>query len=206
MCKNIPISKYYRILIKLLIRCIYIYIYIYIESEESKEEPFNTLFTSKISSCIPDFKKLSTVIEESIDIASAETNEYIINPNYSPELTSIKEKIDSNIELIREEWKTVINNLGGVNVKSHFGLKDGHFFEVTKKDAASLENKCYKIIQMKKGGTTFTTATLQQLNMEAEYLKKEYFEEQKGLEASVLWVVAGYYPILESINYTIAQV
>jgi len=51
------------------------------ESHAVKKE-----FVQTLSGILEDFNKLKAMLEECIDIGKAKQNDYIINPDFSPEL------------------------------------------------------------------------------------------------------------------------
>jgi len=44
-----------------------------------------------LSSTLEEFSKLKQMLEDCIDIGKARQNDYIINPNFSPELKTIND-------------------------------------------------------------------------------------------------------------------
>lgn len=58
------------------------------ENHSLRTEIFNPL-----ASTLEEFEKLQKMLEECIDIGKAKQNDYIINPNFSPELKQINNEL-----------------------------------------------------------------------------------------------------------------
>jgi DNA mismatch repair ATPase MutS len=61
---------------------------------------------------LDEFSKLKQMLEECIDIAKARQNDYIINPNFSPELQTINQQITSVKKRIEQLRQAVDDDLG----------------------------------------------------------------------------------------------
>ncbi len=61
---------------------------------------------------LDEFSKLKQMLEECIDIAKARQNDYIINPNFSPELQTINQRITSVKKRIEQLRQAVDDDLG----------------------------------------------------------------------------------------------
>ena len=59
-----------------------------------EEHPLQTEVIEPLQGTLEEFSKLKTMLEECIDIGKAKQNDYIINPDFSPELKEI------NIQLL----------------------------------------------------------------------------------------------------------
>jgi len=52
-----------------------------------------TIILDPLQSTLEEFTKLKSMLEECIDIGKAKQNDYIINPEFSPELRELNEEI-----------------------------------------------------------------------------------------------------------------
>ena len=55
--------------------------------------PLREVFLNDLQQCLVEFNKLKKMLEECIDINKAKNNDYIINPNFSPELQAINQDL-----------------------------------------------------------------------------------------------------------------
>lgn len=103
------------------------------------------------------------MLEDCIDISRAKHNDYIINPNFSDELS----QLDSNIKKVKTKMKdlmvTVEEDLCVKRVTLEENMRDGFCFETDKKGADQGMRKSkntYKVLSMKMGKTVFTCKPL----------------------------------------------
>jgi len=96
-------AKFYRVQAKMrnnaqLIDCVKVYNMIttlenlvnYLKENVVQEEhPLKTEVIDPLEGTLEEFSKLKTMLEECIDIGKAKQNDYIINPEFSPELKEI---------------------------------------------------------------------------------------------------------------------
>ena len=100
------------------------------------------------------------MLEECIDIGKARQNDYIINPNFSPELKELNQQIDG-VKRQMEELRQAVDNDLGTNKPVAIVDSNMHtfIFEVDKKegDAGMRRSKeRYKILQIKNRIISFT--------------------------------------------------
>ena len=58
------------------------------------EHPLRTSVVDPLKGTLEEFGKLKQMLEECIDIGKARQNDYIINPTFSPELTTLSDSIN----------------------------------------------------------------------------------------------------------------
>jgi len=64
------------------------------ETVAVEDHPLRTEVIEPLNSTLEEFAKLKSMLEECIDIGKARQNDYIINPEFSPELKEISEQTD----------------------------------------------------------------------------------------------------------------
>lgn len=101
-------SKFYRVQAKMrhnaqLVDCVKVYNMIHTlealasyldETVMGDEHPLRLEVVEPIKGTLEEFSKLKQMLEECIDIGKARQNDYIINPNFSPELKQISSEIE----------------------------------------------------------------------------------------------------------------
>lgn len=98
-------AKFYRVQAKLrhnaqLIDCVKVYNMIHTleslvgylnENMVQEDHPLRTEVVDPLNGTLEEFSKLKAMLEECIDIGKAKQNDYIINPDFCPELKQISE-------------------------------------------------------------------------------------------------------------------
>lgn len=131
-----------------------------------------------LKATLEEFGKLKSMLEECIDIGKAKQNDYIINPDFSPELKEINQQVNgvkSHMEKLR---KAVENDLGtnkAVNIVD--SNMHSFVFEVDKKEGDAGMRKSqetYKIISLKNRIMSFTCAGLKDLVRQFSEMEEQY--------------------------------
>ena len=101
-------AKFYRVQAKMrnnaqLVDCVKVYNMIHTleslvsylnENVVQEDHPLRTEVVEPLNSTLEEFAKLKTMLEECIDIGKAKQNDYIINPDFSPELKEINTQVN----------------------------------------------------------------------------------------------------------------
>ena len=101
-------AKFYRVQAKLrnnaqLVDCVKVYNMIHTleslvgylnENVVQEDHPLRTEVVDPLNATLEEFAKLKTMLEECIDIGKAKQNDYIINPDFSPELKDINDQVN----------------------------------------------------------------------------------------------------------------
>lgn len=148
------------------------------------------------------------MLEECIDIGKARQNDYIINPNFSPELKELNQQIDG-VKRQMEELRQAVDNDLGTNKPVAIVDSNMHtfIFEVDKKegDAGMRRSKeRYKILQIKNRIMSFTCPGLKDLIKHFNELEDQYRVQQNELVLKVLEIASTYYPLLEQVSSIVA--
>lgn len=149
------------------------------------------------------------MLEECIDIGKAKQNDYIINPDFSPELKQLDDritKVKRNMEKLRQQ---VEQDLG---VSKPVSLVESNMhtyvFEVDKKegdDGMRRSKHDYKVISIKNRIMSFTFPGLKDLVRQFSELEEQYRVQQDELVQKVLEIASTYYPLLEQVSGLISQ-
>jgi len=134
---------------------------------------------------LDEFGKLKAMLEECIDIGKAKQNDYIINPDFSPELKALSDQINEVKRRMEKLRQAVDEDLG---TTKHVNLVDSnlHTFilEVEKKEGDAgmrKSSQTYKIISIKTGKMSFTCTGLKDLVREFSELEDQYKLQQDEL-------------------------
>ena len=125
------------------------------------------------------------MLEECIDIGKAKQNDYIINPDFSPEL----KELNSEIGIIRNKMETLKTSVeADLNTTKRVDLVESNLhtfmFEVDKKEGDAgvrKSNNQYKIISIKNRIMSFTCSELKELVREYNELEDNYKAQQDEL-------------------------
>lgn len=150
---------------------------------------------------LEEFSKLKTMLEECIDIGKAKQNDYIINPDFSPELKELNvQQLDVKKKM--EQLRRAVENDLGTNKPVNIVDSNMHtfIFEVDKKEGDAgmrKSNETYKILSLKNRIMSFTCTGLKDLVRQYNELEEQYKIEQDQLVQKVLEIASTYYPLLE---------
>jgi len=162
-----------------------------------------------LKSTLDEFTKLKSMLEECIDIGKAKQNDYIINPDFSPEL----KELNSDIQVIREKMEALKSHVeSDLGITKRVDLVESNLhtfmFEVDKKEGDAgvrKSNNQYKIISIKNRIMSFTCGELKELVREYNELEDNYKAQQDELVQKVLEIASTYYPLLERVSIVVSQ-
>ena len=127
---------------------------------------------------LEEFGKLKAMLEECIDIGKAKQNDYIINPDFSPELKQLNNSIQEVRHRMEQLRQAVDDDLG---TNKPVSLVDSNLhtfiFEVEKKEGDAgmrRSQQSYKIISIKNRIMSFTCSGLKDLVREFSDLEDQY--------------------------------
>jgi DNA mismatch repair protein MSH2 len=158
---------------------------------------------------LDEFSKLKSMLEECIDIGKAKQNDYIINPEFSPEL----KELNTEIGMIRQKMEALKQSvLADLGTSKRVDLVESNLhtfmFEVDKKEGDAGVRKSqnqYKIISIKNRIMSFTCSELKELVREYNELEDNYKAQQDELVQKVLEIASTYYPLLERVSIVVSQ-
>lgn len=174
-------AKFYRVQAKLrhnaqLVDCVKVYNMIHTleslvgylnENVVQEDHPLRTEVVDPLNGTLEEFAKLKVMLEECIDIGKAKQNDYIINPEFSPELKEINEKING-VKRNMERLRQAVENDLGTNKAVNIVESNMHtfIFEVDKKEGDAgmrKSNETYKMLSLKNRIMSFTCTGLKDL-------------------------------------------
>ena len=139
--------------------------------------PLRTQILDQLKGTLEDFSKLREMLEQCIDISKAKQNDYIINPQFSPDLKTIDQEINKvkrKIEELRRKTEEDLECSKPVNlVESQMHT---FVFECDKKEGDAGMRKHnkkynYKIISIKNKIMSFSIQELKDLVREYNELE-----------------------------------
>ena len=185
-------AKFYRVQAKLrhnaqLVDCVKVYNMIFTleslvsylnENMIQEDHPLRTEVIEPLSATLEEFGKLKTMLEECIDIGKAKQNDYIINPEFSPQLKAINTQIDG-VKQKMEKMRQAIENDLGTNKSVEIVESNMHtfIFEVDSREGHAgmrRSKETYKVVSEKKGMISFSCAGLKALVREFEEYEEQY--------------------------------
>ena len=162
-----------------------------------------------LKSTLEEFNKLKSMLEECIDIGKAKQNDYIINPDFSPELKQLNNQIEE-VKKRMEKLRQAVDDDLGTNKPVNMAESNLHtyIFEVDKKEGDAgmrRSQQSYKIISIKNRIMSFTCSGLKDLVREYSELEDQYRVQQDELVQKVLEIASTYYPLLEQVSSLISM-
>lgn len=136
--------------------------------------------------------KFIALVEVSIDLDQLENGEYMISPNYDPDLAALKDELNAIEHQIDNLHKQTANDLDlplDKALKLEKGTQFGHVFRITKKEEQKVRKKLsthYIVLETRKDGVKFTNSKLKKLGDQYQKILSEYTSCQKGIVARVV--------------------
>ena len=154
-------------------------------------------------------EKLKEMVETTIDLEAADMHEYLIKPDFHPELLNVRHKMDQALHEMQPEAESVARDLNvdfEKKLKFESSPQYGHHLRLSRAEAALIRgNKNYFELATQKAGVLFTTLRLKGLSEEYIQLSADYKKVQFGVVKEIIGIVATYSPILEDLNDLIAE-
>ena len=185
-------AKFYRVQAKMrnnaqLVDCVKVYNMIHTleslvsylnENVVQEDHPLRTEVVEPLNSTLEEFAKLKTMLEECIDIGKAKQNDYIINPDFSPELKEINTQVNG-VKQKMERMRQAVENDLGTNKPVAIVESNMHtfIFEVDKKEGDAgmrRSQETYKMLSLKNRIMSFTCAGLKDLVRQFCELEEQY--------------------------------
>ncbi|XP_002740239.1 DNA mismatch repair protein Msh2 [Saccoglossus kowalevskii] len=167
------------------------------------------VFSNPLKEVLMDFSKYQEMVETTLDMKQVEQHEFVIKPDFDPDLQTLREKINDLEDEIKSQLKKASTDL---NVEANKVLKLesnsqlGYFFRVTRKEEKVIRNnRKYITIDTNKNGVRFTNSALKSFNEEYMLAKESYNETQKAVVMEIISIAAGYVDPMQLINEILAQ-
>ncbi|KAH8826795.1 muts domain V-domain-containing protein [Flagelloscypha sp. PMI_526] len=153
-------------------------------------------------------EKYSSMVEETLDLEQLDHNNYVVRPEYDPELEEIAGQLAAARDGLDEEHRLAASDLDlPIDKKIHLenNATYGYCLRVTKKDADGLKKKRYIELSTLKGGTFFTTQNLREHADNYKTLTQQYQRKQSALVKDIVGIAATYTTVLESLDDVVAH-
>ena len=172
------------------------------------EITFNHLFISNLREFEQDFSSYSELVETTVDLDKCDAGEFVIKHSFDEDLGELRSQLDSLSQQIDDEFSRIAKVLKaekGKSVKLDASSTYGHCCRVTRKDEKGIrQNKSFEILQTKKDGVMFTSASLKSMSNEFRSIQNNYEEVQSSIVNEVLKVASGYSDPMINLNHILA--
>ncbi|XP_050584471.1 DNA mismatch repair protein Msh2 isoform X1 [Bombus affinis] len=168
-----------------------------------------TMFSDPLSELIKDMDKFQQMVEQTIDLDSAEKGDFLVRAEFDDELKELKNTMDEVEAKLQSQLGKVANDLSieaGKTLKLESNQQLGYYFRVTLKEEKVLRNKKqYIILDSNKSGVRFRSNKLNDLNDEYIVARDKYTVEQKKVVTEIIEIAAGYSSTIKAIGNVLAS-
>jgi DNA mismatch repair protein MSH2 len=176
---------------------------------EATMSQLQTTFTDKLDRFNGLLAKLQDLVETTVDLEALDRHEFLIKPDFDPNLGDLREQIDSIRKQIVQEHVRVGKDLD-MDTEKKLKLEDhtvhGYCFRLTRTDASQIRNRReYSELATAKAGVYFTSQKLSGLAREFADCSSQYSRHQTGLVREVVTITASYCPVVEELGTVIAE-
>ncbi|KAF7989668.1 hypothetical protein HCN44_008342 [Aphidius gifuensis] len=179
-----------------------------LSSSDDNTAAMKTLIIEPLKELISDLEKFQEMVEQTIDLESSDSGEFLVKPEFNEDLKDMKETMENLKNKMEKEIKKVGDDLNfdvGKTIKLDSTLEQGYFFRVTLKEEVNLRNnKKYEIFETHKSGVKFRSYRMTEINTDYLSTRNKYEEEQKSVVIEILQIAASYSNLIKSVASTIA--
>uniref|UniRef100_A0A6J0TPF9 DNA mismatch repair protein n=1 Tax=Pogona vitticeps TaxID=103695 RepID=A0A6J0TPF9_9SAUR len=179
------------------------------KSGGNHEVLLKTVFTGPLGELCSDFSNFQKMIDETLDMNTVETHEYLVKPSIDPNLAELRKNMDKLEGKLQGVLKAAAKDLSleaGKSIKLECNAQYGHFFRVTYREEKVLRNNLkYKVLETLKNGVKFYNSALKEINEEYIKIRKEYEEMQEVVVKEIINVASGYKEPIQLLNDIIAH-
>ncbi|KAA8566498.1 hypothetical protein EYC84_009057 [Monilinia fructicola] len=177
--------------------------------DEKYRHALDEAYTIKLRECSEHLGKLAELVETTVDLEAMDNHEYIIKPEFDPNLKTISRALEKLKYEMNQEFRVVAKDLGQEIEKKIFLENNkihGWCMRLTRTEASCIRNKSkYQECQTLKSGVFFTTSKLLSIRREFDQLSENYNRTQASLVSEVVGVAASYCPVIETLASILAH-
>ena len=185
------------------------------QAEEAEEaELIAAKFTKPLEEVYSNFTNLVRLVQASIDLAAAQRHEFLLQPHFSPELSSLSDDKESVKEKIEGHHEKLQSQLGrGIEVHLELDSKFGYCCRVTRTQEALMRSApCVKsgklrpeILQTRKDGILFRDTEMASYAEEYSSLNSQWTKAQRDLAGKVVDTAATFGPVSADCHALLAE-
>ncbi|KAI8812287.1 muts domain V-domain-containing protein [Cladochytrium replicatum] len=166
-------------------------------------------YAIKLNGFIERLDKLKELVETTIDLEALNNHEFLINPDFDPDLEQLKGEMNKTFKEIQKQAQKIADDLDyelDKKLKFEKSPQYGYHMRLSRNEAGRIRaNSSYIEIATLKNGVLFTTSKLRSLNGDFESLNEQYEQKQGNVVKEVLSITGSYLPVLEPLNLLIAH-
>nr|XP_028580848.1 DNA mismatch repair protein Msh2 [Podarcis muralis] len=177
--------------------------------DENSKTLVQAVFTGPLRELLSDFSNFQNMIDETLDMNTVESHEYLLKPSIEPSLIELRENMDKLEEKMQGVLKAAARELSleaGKSIKLECNSQFGHFFRITYREEKVLRNNLkYKVLETQKNGVKFSNIQLKSINEEYISIRGEYEKSQAIVVKEIIGVASGYKEPIQILSDVIAQ-
>ncbi|QSZ31133.1 hypothetical protein DSL72_000696 [Monilinia vaccinii-corymbosi] len=177
--------------------------------DEKYRTALDEAYTIKLRECSDHLGRLAELVETTVDLEAMDNHEYIIKPDFDPNLQTISRELEKLKYEMNKEFRVVAKDLGQEIEKKIFLENNkihGWCMRLTRSESSCIRNKSeYQECQTLKSGVFFTTSRLLSIRRKFDQLSENYHRTQASLVSEVVGVAASYSPVIETLASILAH-
>lgn len=164
--------------------------------------------TDVLLKCSEDFENFVEMVHQTIDLSAVERFEYLVNPEFSPELLECSKERNGLVREIDSLHEKVADDLGldRAKVKRASSAVYGQHFRVPRQFEKKLRgNSDVKCLETRKDGVKFTTRAMKALSDAYETVNSSYQQAQQIVIDKIMEILMTYIPVIQRCSLSLSQ-